>query len=822
MPKKLKDCLVKEKLMQLYVHNQKKTRKKKCGLNGLLLVMAVLIATMSNLQAASVSDSGIGVPFVGYNLFSSLNATTAYLMDNDGNMVHSWDTGYPPGNSMYLMENGELLVTGNVGNTNFGMGGAGGVVQSIDWDGNVTWAFEYSSTMYLQHHDIAKLPSGNVLMIAWEYKTAKEALSEGRNPSLLGEEKLFPDSIIEVQPTGATSGAIVWEWHVWDHLVQDFDSAKPNYGVVAEHPELIDLNYVMNSSADWNHTNSIDYNAELDQIVLSVHNFSEIWIIDHSTTINEAAGHSGGNSGKGGDLIYRWGNPQTYDAGTEGDQQLFVQHDAEWIDAGCPGEGNIIIFNNGQGRSGGNYSSIDEIVTPVNPDGSYFLVDGSAYGPDAPIWTYTAESPTDFFAKNISGQQRLANGNTLICDGPGATFFEVTDTGEIIWEYTTTGAVFRVERYAPDYSGFDGTDLDDGLTDTDTGTGTDSGNDAITMSYPVVDTGQVTCYNDMSSISSPIPGDAYYGQDAQYDGNQPSYTISADGLCVYDNVTGLTWMRDADLDGDGDIDVDDKMTFEDAQSFPDTLNAMNFGGYSDWRVPTIKELYSLIDFRGTDPHIEGSSTTGLTPFIDTDIFAFAYGDTAAGERIIDSQWVTNTVYVGEVFDGMQAMFGVNFADGRIKGYGLSGPGGSEKTFYVLLCRGNIDYGINKFVDNGDNTVTDNATGLMWAQDDSGAGMNWEAALAWVEQVNAQNYLGHDDWRLPNAKELQSIVDYNRSPDTTNSAAIDPVFNCSQITNQAGQTDYPFYWTGTTHVRQGGIASAGAYVAFVGVWEPWMA
>ena len=416
-------------------------------------------ATDSDTATVNVAEQG--TPFEGYNLFSSLQSTTAYLMDNNGNFVHSWDTAYRPGNSMYFLEDGELLRTGNVGNTTFNAGGEAGIVQTIDWDGNVTWEYEYSSTTHLQHHDVEMLPNGNVLMVAWQMKTGTEAIAAGRDTSLLTDGELWPDSVIEVQPTGPTTGTIVWEWHAWDHLVQDYDSSKTNYGVVADHPELIDLNYAMNGGADWNHTNSVDYNAELDQIVLSVHNFSEIWVIDHTTTAAEAAGHSGGDSGMGGDLLYRWGNPQTYDAGTSADQQLFLQHDAEWIEAGDPGEGNILIFNNGGGRPGGNYSSIEEITPPVNPDGSYTLVAGSAYGPDQMTWNYTAETPTDFYSQNISGQQRLANGNTLICDGPSSFLFEVTTAGETVWEYDYTGAVFRVERYAPEYPGFDGTPLDD-------------------------------------------------------------------------------------------------------------------------------------------------------------------------------------------------------------------------------------------------------------------------------------------------------------------------------------------------------------------------
>jgi hypothetical protein len=274
------------------------------------------------------------------------------------------------------------------------------------------------------------------------------------------------------------------------------------------------------------------------------------------------------------------------------------------------------------------------------------------------------------------------------------------------------------------------------------------------------------------------------------------------------------WQKSPDTDGDGDIDAADKLTNDEAVAGASTLN---LGGYTDWRLPTIKELYSLIDFSGVDPSgYEGTDTSGLIPFIDTDYFDFAYGDTSAGERIIDAQLATSTIYVGTTMGDAETMFGVNFADGRIKGYPTGPmPGQSEdKGFFVFYVRGNTDYGISSFSDNGDGTVTDSATGLMWSQDDSGIGMNWEGALAWVEQKNADSYLGHDDWRLPNVKELQSIVDYTRAPDVTDSAAIDPVFNATAITNEAGQADYPSYWSSTTHVNwseNGGRFAA--YVAF---------
>lgn len=330
-------------------------------------------------------------------------------------------------------------------------------------------------------------------------------------------------------------------------------------------------------------------------------------------------------------------------------------------------------------------------------------------------------------------------------------------------------------------------------------------------SFPVVDTGQVACYDDSDAISCPASGESFYGQDAQYSGNEPAYTDNGDGT-ITDNVTGLMWQKSPDRNGDGDIDAADKLTYDEAVAW---ASLQTTGDYIDWRLPTIKELYSLILFSGVDPSgYEGNDTTGLVPFIDDETFDFAYGDTQAGERIIDAQYASSNLYVGNTAgDGSGTLFGVNFADGRIKGYGLS-LFGTDKTFFVMYVRDNADYGRNSFLDNGDGTITDNATNLMWDQNDSGTGLNWKEALAWVETQNAADYLGYNDWRLPNAKELQSIVDYSRSPDTTGSAAIDPLFNTTSITNEAGEADYPFYWTGTTHANWSEVSGGfGAYVSF---------
>ncbi len=334
------------------------------------------------------------------------------------------------------------------------------------------------------------------------------------------------------------------------------------------------------------------------------------------------------------------------------------------------------------------------------------------------------------------------------------------------------------------------------------GTGRDAARPAG-LTYPIVDTAQVRCYDDRSEIAYPKAGAAFYGQDAQYIANPPRYKDNGDGT-VSDLVTGLMWQKDPG----------GKKTFAQAVAGASTCRT---GGHRDWRLPSIKELYSLILFSGTDPDPRSTDTSRLKPFIDADVFVFKYG--GGSERIIDSQYATSTKYVSTTMGGNATMFGVNFADGRIKGYPAgSTRGRREKTYYVMYVRGNKAYGKNDFHNNGDGTITDRATGLTWMQVDSGhlkAGkkrdgrLDWPAALAWAEKLD---YAGHSDWRLPSVKELQSIVDYTRSPDTTRSAAIAPIFKTTAIRNEGGKADAPWYWSSTSHVRASGHTS-GAYVTF---------
>ena len=262
-------------------------------------------------------------PTPGYKLMYMHSQSNVYLIDNWGEVVHVWrDSLLFPGNAAFLNEEGKLYKTASRGrnaNPNFQAGGTGDFLQIRDWDNTLLWNFEYSNENVRMHHDIRPMPNGNALILAFESITRDSAIALGRDTTLLGQV-LWMEHIIEVEPVGADSGNIVWEWHAIDHLIQDYDSTKANYGVVADHLEKININFDTNSNPDWVHANAIDYNPILDQIAISSRKFGEIYIIDHSTTTEEAAGHTGGNSGKGGDFLYRWGNPQNYERGKNSDQ----------------------------------------------------------------------------------------------------------------------------------------------------------------------------------------------------------------------------------------------------------------------------------------------------------------------------------------------------------------------------------------------------------------------------------------------------------------------------------------------------------------------
>ena len=340
------------------------------------------------------------------------------------------------------------------------------------------------------------------------------------------------------------------------------------------------------------------------------------------------------------------------------------------------------------------------------------------------------------------------------------------------------------------------------------------------LTYPIVDTGQIACYDNDGVTQCPQSGAAFAGQDGNYQGIVPAYQDNGDGT-VTDLNTGLMWQKTSDFDGDGKINSQDKMSFENASKY---ASAFDLAGYNDWRLPTIKELYSLMNFAGQTGSAGPSTSQApadAVPYLDTKYFDFAYGDGDAGERFIDAQYWSSTQYVSVTMNGNATAFGVNFADGRIKGYGTEARNFRDNR-YVRYVRGGNNYGVNNFSDNGNGTITDNATGLTWLQQDSGAfkagtkgdgSLNWEEALAWCESLD---YAGNSDWRLPNAKELHSIVDYTRSPSTTNSAAIDPLFDATYLpngVNNNGYANYAHYWSSTTHLDGMPLGLRGVYFAF---------
>ena len=454
----------------------------KCFLT--LFSIFCVVCTSGNLRAqqptVGLLEYSQGDNQDGYVLFAPISSTTTYLINKCGEKVHEWSSMYKPGLSVYLLEDGSILRSGNVDNPVFKIGGgAGGVIERIGWDGTLLWSYALSSNTMCQHHDIYPLPNGNVLAIIWESKSYKDVVDAGRDTAIANENGWF-DKIIEINPTGKNTGDVVWQWSSWDHLVQEYDQAKSNYNIIADNPTRININYSIEKPhklLDWLHFNSIDYNADLDQILVNAYGFGEVWVLDHSTTTKEAATQTGGKYGKGGDLLYRWGNAASYDMGTQNDRKLFGEHNAHWIQKGLTDAGKIMVFNNGLGRKNGNYSSVDIINPPILGDGSYLYQQNESFGPEKQDWIYTDSARGGFSALSFSSSQRLSNGNTLICVGTTGEFFEVTPNNKLVWRYVNPAtllgitkqgdkpegnSVFRANLLMKDFTGFNGKNLSAG------------------------------------------------------------------------------------------------------------------------------------------------------------------------------------------------------------------------------------------------------------------------------------------------------------------------------------------------------------------------
>ena len=378
-----------------------------------------------------------------YTLYSVQNSTAAYLIDTSGNTYHTWTfaTSAQTAYGTYMLPGGTLVRTVNNSNPMGNGGGMTGRVQKVDYSGNVTWDFTYSSSTYCLHHDICPLPNGNVLMISYDVKTSADATAAGCSTTM--QQGIWSEKIIEVQPTGSTTGTIVWEWDLWDHLCQSYSSSKANYVTsIVDNPQLMNINY--STTQDWFHMNGLDYNPTLDQIVFSSHNMNSLFIIDHSTTTTQAKTHTGGNSGKGGDFLYRWGNPASY--GATGTTDFNIVHDAHWIQTGCPKAGYIAAFNN-QGGTGGK-SCIDIFQPPLN-EYNYNLTLGSAYTPSTYAWrtTYSGTACHD-----MGNSQHLPNGNVLICIAQSGYIYEIDSNQNTIWSKTISGVSPQAYRYSAAYT----------------------------------------------------------------------------------------------------------------------------------------------------------------------------------------------------------------------------------------------------------------------------------------------------------------------------------------------------------------------------------
>ncbi|MEO0448563.1 MAG: aryl-sulfate sulfotransferase, partial [Verrucomicrobiota bacterium] len=348
--------------------------------------------------------------FEGYVLVAPIMSRESFLLSAEGEIVHRWESDGPAGLTAYLLDDGSLLRARRMQPADRfkRAGGGGGMIERFTWEGEKVWSYQINDDLRLSHHDMEPLPNGNVLVVAWEYKDAFEATNHGRIPlDEIQPMGVWSDTIYEIKPEGRDGGEVVWKWSAWDHTVQDVDESLSTFGEPAEHPHRIDLNYFTKRSEDWTHLNSIDYHPELDQILLSARFFHEIWIIDHSTTTEEAASSKGGKGGRGGDLLYRWGNPAAYGKGRLTDEKLFGQHDARWVEPGVPGAGNITVFNNGTDRSQTPYSTVLEIEPPLQEDGSYALEEDGTWGPERYVWRFGTNAEDRFFSSRISGTQKL-------------------------------------------------------------------------------------------------------------------------------------------------------------------------------------------------------------------------------------------------------------------------------------------------------------------------------------------------------------------------------------------------------------------------------
>jgi hypothetical protein len=443
-----------------------------------LLLFFILSITIANAQQTVGVFTNQAAAEEGYTFFSPMRGDTSYLIDDCGRLINKWAGTASPGLTAHLLPNGNVLRTQKNNNPAFIQTSAGGNIRLSDWDNNLIWEYSFTGTDFMQHHDTKLMPNGNLLMLIWENIARVDYIEMGKDPDTADPAGLWLEAIFEIEPLiGTDTFNLIWEWRMRDHLIQDFDDRRLNFGVVADHPERINLNYrklTNTGPRDWWHCNALDYNPERDEIVINSRNNNEMWIIDHSTTSSEAATSSGGNRGKGGDLLYRWGNPEAYGQGGEDEFYLFGAHGNNWVPNGYDYEGEIIFFNNGNSRPGSLYSSIESLKPDLDNNGNYFININNRFGPDTARLIYVAPNLTDFASRFLSNAHYLPNGNVFINEGGSGHLFEVDNNRNIVWDYRSpvqgntilqqeerilNNIIFRAYKYPSNYGAFTGRDL---------------------------------------------------------------------------------------------------------------------------------------------------------------------------------------------------------------------------------------------------------------------------------------------------------------------------------------------------------------------------
>ena len=444
-----------------------------------LLILSLLFLTSGNLSSQTIGTL-VNTPEAldAYTLFSPTFGRNSYIIDNCGQVINHWTHDQRAGLAGKLLPDGRLLRTGTISHPLIQQTSQGGLIEIYNWDGSLDWSYDFSDEIRTQHHEIVYMNNGNILVLAWEYIVADSVLELGRNTDKFPLRSLFGEAVYEIKPIGSDSAEVIWEWHLKDHYVQDFDSDKLNYvSDIVDHPRKYDINYDGVSrwgNTDWTHCNALDYNEDLDQILINCRNGNEFWLIDHSTTSAQAATDTGGVHGLGGDFLYRWGCPEAYGKGTFDDTRLYGAHGVEWIPADRLYGSSIIAFNNGTERPGTNYSTVEVITPIIDSTGAYIMGASGVFQPTEAVYTFEDRVPEDFYSNYQSNAMFLPNGHLFTNRGDDGHLVEFDSTGKVVWEYWNPsgqngpaeqgtyprlGQIFIATRVPVDDPAFDGKDL---------------------------------------------------------------------------------------------------------------------------------------------------------------------------------------------------------------------------------------------------------------------------------------------------------------------------------------------------------------------------